>query len=401
MIDFAYTAKRPTGEAKEGVVSAESAADARRLLRGEGLFPMTVTSATVARPVRRRKRTGGGRVRQTDLLMMTSQLSIMSRSGVDLADALKGVAEECSNLTLQKVLLQVFEDVSSGETVSAALARHSDIFGETYVVAIQAAEASGRMTDVLDRLTRLLRYEIRLRNTVRGILTYPLILFVVAFLVSGALILFVLPQFADVFKDLNKPVPPITQMLLDVSVFVRSSFLYLLPAAAAAVFGLWKALQTERFRLATDRIAVSIKGLGPAVQSLMSGRMFTLLGTMLESGIPLLDALGLCRTASRNRLMQQLFRRLEDDVLNGRGISAGLATATCIPSGASQMISTAERSGRLGEVIQTVGEFYEDEGERQIRQAVRFLEPVIILVMGVFVSFVVMSVMMPLLDVTG
>ena len=256
------------------------------------------------------------------------------------------------------------------------------------------------MTEVLERLTNLLRYEIRLRNTIRGIMTYPLILFGVAFLVSCALVLFVLPQFATVFEDLDKPVPPTTQILLDISVFVRSYFLYLIPTAIVLFIGGWKALKTKSVKLIIDRIILSVKGLGPAVQSLSAGRMFTLMGTMLQSGIPLLDALGLCRTASGNILLQRLFGKLEEDVVNGRGISAGLSTADCIPPGASQMISTAERTGRLAEVIQTVGQFYEEEGERQIKQAVKFLEPAIILTMGVFVSFIVMSVMLPLLDVS-
>lgn len=400
MIDFSYTAKRVTGEAASGVITADSIAHARELLRGEGLFPLSVDMRSRLPARRVKRRAGGKKVRQTDLLMFTSQLSIMSRSGVDLADALKGASEECSNPVLQTTLEKVYEDVAGGETVSSALAKHSSVFGETYIVAIQAAEASGQMTEVLDRLTRLLRFEIKLRNTVRGILTYPLILFSVAVMVCAALVLFVLPQFAQVFEDLDKPVPPTTQMLLDVSVFIRSYFLYLIPLSVVLGIVGWRSLQSDTVRLLFDRVLLNIRGLGPAVQSLSAGRTFTLMGTMLQSGIPLLDALNLCRTASRNRLLQSLFARLEDDVMNGRGISAGLGTADCIPSGAAQMIATAERSGRLAEVVQTVGEFYEEEGERQVRTAVKFLEPAIILSMGVFVSFIVMSVMLPLLDVS-
>jgi type II secretory pathway component PulF len=149
-----------------------------------------------------------------------------------------------------------------------------------------------------------------------------------------------------------------------------------------------------------DRFLMQARGIGPAMQGLTTGRVFTLLGTMLESGIPLLDALKLCRTSVRNQLFQKLFDQLEDDVMNGKGIGLSLGTASFVPGGAAQMIATAERSGELGSVMQTVGEFYEEEGERQIREAVKFLEPAIILVMGVFVSFIVISVMLPMLDVS-
>jgi type IV pilus assembly protein PilC len=298
-------------------------------------------------------------------------------------------------------LKTVYEDVAAGDAVSVALERHTNIFGQTYVVAIKAAEASGQMTEVLDRLTKLLRFEIRMRNTIKGVMTYPIILFFVALMVSGALILFVLPQFAIVFENLEKPVPPSTQFMLDISVLVRSNFMYLIPALIAAAIGAWRAMALESVRLILDSILLRMKGIGPAVQSLAAGRLFTLMGTMLQSGIPLLEVLSLCRAATRNRLLKQLFYQLEDDVINGRGIGPGLAAADCIPRGAAQMISTAEGTGRLAEVIQTVGEFYEEEGERLIKQAVKILEPAIILVMGVFVSFIVMSIMLPLLDISS
>ena len=131
MTDFAYTAKQTTGEAAEGTISADSIAQARELLRGMGLFPLSVAAS--GSRARQKRRRSGGRIRHADLLMLTSQLTIMSRSGVDLADALKGVAEECAHPILQKALRQIYEDVASGQTVSAALNRHTDIFGETYI----------------------------------------------------------------------------------------------------------------------------------------------------------------------------------------------------------------------------------------------------------------------------
>ncbi|MCA9047513.1 MAG: type II secretion system F family protein, partial [Planctomycetaceae bacterium] len=306
-MDFFYTARNASGAASDGVVVAQTAAQARQLLRGDGLFPLTLTARVLPSV---RSRSGGAkvgrrrRVSANDLLMLTSQLSIMARSGVDLADSLKGVAEQCENPRLKETLHQVFDDVAGGETFSEALGRHSALFGETYIVAIQAAEASGRMSDVLDRLTRLQRYEIRLRNTITSILTYPIILFFVAMMVSTALILFVLPQFATVFEDLEKPVPASTQILLDLSSFVRGNIVLIGGGVCGAAVLLWRGLKTDAVRVLFDRLLLTMKGIGPAVQSLSAGRLFTLMGTMLQSGIPLVDALTLCRTASRNRLLQ-------------------------------------------------------------------------------------------------
>jgi type II secretory pathway component PulF len=400
-MQFSYTARSGTGTSATGVIDATSVAEARQMLRAEGLYPLSVTGAklpglTVQKTRKPRKK----KVRPTDLLMLTSQLSIMSKSGVDLADALKGIAQECPNLKLKQTLQNIYDDVAAGQTVSAALEKHKTLFGSTYIAGIRAGEASGRLPEVLDRLTSLQRYEIRLRNTIKSILTYPIILTCVALLVSSALILFVLPQFATVFEDLERSVPPTTQFLLDISVFVRTHLTLLIPSLLVGIFLIYRMLRTERYRMLMDRFLMQARGIGPAMQGLTTGRVFTLLGTMLESGIPLLDALKLCRTSVRNQLFQKLFDQLEDDVMNGKGIGLSLGTASFVPGGAAQMIATAERSGELGSVMQTVGEFYEEEGERQIREAVKFLEPAIILVMGVFVSFIVISVMLPMLDVS-
>ena len=400
-MQYSYTAKTGTGEPSTGIIDAPSVAEARQMLRADGLFPLSVNVAMAPGfSSAKTRKAKGKKVRRTDLLMLTSQLSIMSKSGVDLADALKGIAADCPNAKLKETLEQIYDDVASGQTVSDALAKHDRIFGSTYVAGIRAGEASGRLTDVLDRLTSLQRYEIRLRNTITSILTYPIILSCVAILVSSALILFVLPQFATVFSDLEKPVPPSTQFLLDISVFIRSNLTLLIPGLLVSLFLLYRMSRTDRYRTLMDQFLMQAKGIGPAMQGLTTGRVFTLMGTMLESGIPLLDALKLCRTSVNNQLFQKLFDRLEDDVMNGRGIGTSLSSAGFIPGGAAQMIATAERSGELGNVMQTVGSFYEEEGERQIRATVKFLEPAIILTMGVFVAFIVISVMLPMLDVS-
>ncbi|MCH7685218.1 MAG: type II secretion system F family protein, partial [Planctomycetes bacterium] len=310
------------------------------------------------------------------------------------------LAEQCSNPTLKKTLDAVYQDVSSGKPVSVALRKHSHIFGDAYVASIAAAEASGTMTEVLGRLADLLRNEIRLRNTLRSALAYPIVLGSVALLVVAALVFFVLPQFSKVFIDMGTPAPPMTQMLMDAANALRDHFLILLAVFGGGVWALSRFWFTDRGSRYWDGLVLNAVVIRNATQPLLLGRMFRLLGTMLQSGIPLLEAIRLCRSSVRNRHYRKLFDSLENDVMNGEGVAKALAAAQFVPSGATQMVTTAERTGKLGTVMQSVGEFYEDEGERQVHQLAKLLEPAIIVFMGVIVAFVVLSIMLPLLDVS-
>ncbi len=397
-----YTARSDDGSSVQGTFEAATLSEARDQLRTRGLYPVTLNEGGTGQS----GRAGGGRSRRgrvpkSELMLATSQLAIMTRSGVDLADALLNVADQCQHPVLKKTLQNVHEEVSGGQTVSGAMRNHMAIFGVTYVAMIASGEASGTLNDVLSRLAEMLRNEIRFRSTVVSILAYPAVLVVVAGFVVTALIMFVLPQFGTIFRDMGKPAPPTTQMLLDISEFLRGHLLLVGGCAAGLLALLLRLRQSDAARMKCDRWMLTAPVIRGASQALLSGRMLRLLGTMLATGVPLLEALRLCASAVENRVFRSLLEDLEEEVVNGRGLAQAMIASPYIPPGAAQMAATAEKSGRLGEVLQAVGEFYEEEGERKLRQAVKLLEPAIILMMGAVVATVVLSVMLPLLDVSS
>lgn len=400
-MQFTYAAKSSSGATVNGTIEAQTLSDARRLLRAQGMFPLTCAQASLgARAAFAGKVRAGAKVPKTELMMMTSQLAIMTRTGVDLADALKNLAGQCRHPQLKKTLADIYDRVSGGQTVSSALGHHTHVFGPAYVAAIAAGEASGSLTEVLIRLEQLLRNEIRLKSAVWSIMAYPVVLLAVAGFVVSVLLLFVLPQFSLVFRDLGTTPPPTTQFLLESSMWVREKLFWLAGGVIIGGLGLIRLSRTESARYTRDKLLITAPFVKRATQAILTGRVFRLLGTILETGVPLLDGLKLCRTTVGNSLFQRLFSDLEDDVINGEGIGARMAASPMIPPSAAQMVQTAEKSGRLGEVLTSVGEFYEEEGERQLRQFVKLLEPFIIVLMGVVVAIVVLSVMLPLLDVS-
>lgn len=400
---FHYTAKSSAGVTSSGVLEADSLAAVRQLLREKGLFALALNpepqalTASGSSSSRLLLRTG---ISKRDILMLTSQLVIMTRSGVELAEALQICRDQCAIPALRKSLEQIYSDLSDGLSVSSALKRQTHVFGEAYAASVAAGEASGQITEVLVRMADMLRNEIRLQSTLRGALSYPIVLMSVSLLVVAALVGFVLPQFSQIFSEMEIPTPASTQILLDLSALLRHHGWWCGLGLIAAVVGgikLWSTQPIRRFR---DGMTLNTIVVRDVTRSLFIGRTFRLLGTMLQSGVPLLDALSLCRSTLKNSRYHELFDSLQTEVLNGRGIGQALVATPFVPGSAAQMVLTAERAGKLGNVMQMVGEFYEDDGERRLQEFAKLLEPAIIVIMGAVVAFIVASVMLPMLDIS-
>lgn len=403
IMQFTYTAKSLRGEVTNGLLDAETIAAARQVLRDRGLFALTLVQNATGKAATQVARRGlwKQRVSKHEIMLLTSQLVIMSRAGVDLAESLKNVAATCRNPTLKAALDSIYEDVGQGLSFSAAMKKQTHLFGEAYLASVAAGEASGKVAEVLSRMADMLRNEIKLQTTLRSAMSYPLVLMVVCALVVAALMLFVLPQFEQVFADMGTTPPATTQFLLSLSGELRRRF-WLWGALALAVPWLaFKIFWTARLRRLIDNLALRTIVIGEVLQSLVTGRLFGIMGTMLQSGVPLVQALQLCRSTMRSICYQELLDDMQEEILNGRTIGRVLNNAPVVPAGAAQMIGTAEQSGKLGLVMQMVGEYYESEGQRKIQDLAKLLEPAIIIVMGVVVAFVVASIMLPMLDISA
>lgn len=341
------------------------------------------------------------KVSQRDLAEITSQLAIMIRSGVDVTTSLETLARQCRRPALKAILQDVHADVTGGRSFSEALRRYMNVFGETYIAAATAGEASGRLPEVLGHLSNLQRSELRLRSTVRTLLAYPVVLASVSAVVILGLVLFVLPQFASIFEQFDTPLPVLTRVLLAIADEVRGRYWLWGPLPIVAFVGLLALRFSATGRRFWDRFVLSAVLVRDVTRALLIGRVCRLLGIMIESGVPLLECLQLVRSAVKNSLYRELFGQLEQDVLNGRGLGRSLIDSAFVPPGAAEMMVTAERTGTMGPVMQLIGQHYEEEGESKLRELVTILEPAITCVMGVVVAFVVLSVMLPMFDLAS
>lgn len=407
-MNFQYVVKAKDGSQSRGRIEAPSAADARRMLLEQGKFALSLSevSAGMNGPLQlKRQKTQltlfAPKISKADVLMTTSQLYVMSQAGIDIAESIQSVAENCTHKEMRRVLNEIYSDVATGLSVSVALEKHVHVFGESYVSAIAAAEASGTMTAALKRLSEMLQNEIRMRGTIGSALSYPLALSVISIAVIGAMFFFVLPQFGEVFQNLGKTPPPFTTMLLSLSQTLKENMLFVLLGMGALIAGGVYSLIAPATKRFWHSVVINVFPLHKAMRPLLMGQMFRLLSTMLQSKVPLLEAIKLCQRSVKNLHFRELFQALEDEVQVGNGMSDTLTKAPFIPPSAAQMVRTAERSGKLGEILETVGKFYEEEGERQLQKLVKLLEPIIVVGMGVVVAGVVASVIIPLLDVSS
>lgn len=407
---FQYLAKDRQGKSVDGNFEGDSALAVRHRLRSQGLFALSVVQVESRSQIRRapflelskspKFSFWKARVKTSELIVALSQLSIMCQSGDDLAEALNTVANQCPAPALKRVLLVAYQDVSQGLKFSVAIAKHTGVFSESMVAALAAGEQAGRIVDVLERTTRMLRKDQNLRSSVLGMLMYPAVLCTITLNVICAMLFFVLPQFATIFEDMGRPVPPLTSILLALGTGLRNHWIAI-ALGAGGIIGLMVYFRKHsRVHRILDAALLNTMILKESMRALITGRLFRLLGTMLENGVPLLESIRLCRNATRNRLFQEMFEKVEQEILQGEGMSQTLVSATFLPAGAAHMVSTGERTGKLPAVLLSVGEYFEDEGESRLRTLVKMLEPAIIVGLGGVVAVVVLSIILPLLDVT-
>jgi type II secretory pathway component PulF len=341
-----------------------------------------------------------GRVRKQDIADMTAQLAIMTRSGVDLASALSSLVTQCDRPYLAEVLSDINELVLSGNTLSESLKQHPDVFDGAYVATIAAAEASGRMAEVLQQLAEMQRSEMRLRRSIKSLATYPILLTVISTAVIATLVMVVLPKFSAIFAQYNTPLPAVTKFLLAIAGEAQSRWWLWLPLIGGGGVGAYYWRRTEQGRRLIDAALIHGVIVRDVVRPLLIGRTCRMIGLLLQSGVPLLDSLRLCKQAINNSVYKILLDDLVTSVVNGRGMAGPLSEAEIVPVSAREMLMTAERTGSLADVSQMLGSYYEEEAETRMRSVVKLLEPMITVIMGAVVAVVVLAVMLPIFDLS-
>lgn len=376
---FKYRGYSSTGGSSAGTVEADGLKDAAAKIKAMGLYPREIELAS-----QRKRWWAAKRTDAASLPSVTRQLSVLLASGVPLVEALRALSREARG-SWRDVLVDIREKVAGGASLSRALEEHDGVFPEFYRSMVAAGEQSGTQDRVLDRLADFLESQAAVKSKVRTAMVYPLFMAGVGIVVLAFLFTFVVPKIVKIFENSEAALPLPTVILMGISDFFVGYWWALLLAVAAAV---WQGRKLHgRHRKSVDRLLLR------TFQSLYLSRFARTLSFLLEGGLPMLRSLELAGRTTGNQWLNDIIRRAEGRVTEGSRLSASLEG---MPPVMLELVGTGERSGRLPEVLGRAADTYETEFDRKVQRALALMEPVMILLMGVIVGFVVFAVLLPM-----
>ena len=400
---YEYDALSSKGKRLRGIVDAESTLAARQKLRETDLYLITLRETTPEEkqgaPHAKAVDTLFKRVSQRDISIMTRQLATLLGSGIPLVNALIAILSQTVNTQLKRILAQIKEGVNEGNSLAQSFSRYPRTFSPFYINMVRAGEASGTLDIVLERLADFNENQQALRARVKAALAYPLFMFLIGSLVLLFLTTFIVPKITTIFDEVHQTLPGITVFLITLSEFLKSSWSALLLAGIALYVGVRYAIRkTRKGQYLWDRVKIRMPLIGPMIHKMAMARLSRTLATLLRSGVPLMTALSIAKNVVTNNLMADAVDEAAQNVQEGQSLSAALARSTLFPPFSLQMIAMGEQSGTLEEMLAKIAASYETEVESGIMLITSMLEPVMILVMGLFVGIIVIAILLPIFE---
>lgn len=402
MAQFQYRATDVQGKIVEGSMEAGEERSVVQRLQERGLIPIRIGSgSTSVRPTRVLSLPSFGRntVRTKDLLIFTRELSTLLGAGMPLDRSLTTLTQLAQTAVLKRITAEVLEAVRGGSSLAEALEQHPDAFPPLYVNMVKAGEIGGVLDDVLARLVDYLASVQELRDEVRSAMTYPILLVGVGGVSIIILLVYVLPKFATMFADLGQALPLSTRMMLGISDAFSSP--WILPGIAAFVLGVWAFWRwlKANHRYALDVFRLRVPLLGSLLRRMEVARFGRTLGTLLRSGVPVLQALDIVQAVAGNQVISRAVSEVQVGVREGAGMSGPLGRTGAFPDLALQMIAVGEDTGKLDEMLISIADYFDREVRNEVKRLTGLLEPIMILVMGGVVGFMVISMLMAVFSI--
>jgi type IV pilus assembly protein PilC len=393
MASFSYTARALNGELKTATIDAATREDAVAQLRRQRLTVVKVDEES------KRQKPGGGKIKMRDIVIFTRQFSTMINSGLPLVQALDILAKQSENKTLQEVTRAVVFDVESGHTVADALRKHPKAFNDLYVNMVAAGEAGGILDTILMRLAVFMEKNDVLIRKVKGAMIYPAVIMSVAAIAITVLLIFVIPVFENMFGSVGLALPLPTRIVIGVSKFLRgwggaASVLGII----GSVFAIKNYYKTSDGKLVIDRALLKFPVLGDVLRKSAVSRFTRTLGTLISSGVSILDGLEITAKTAGNRVIQDAIMASRSSIAGGDTIAAPLAKSQVFPPMVISMIAVGESTGGLDEMLSKIADFYDEEVDAAVSGLLSLLEPVMIVFLGVVVGGMVIAMYLPIFD---
>jgi len=376
------------------------------LTQSAGPTPRRRSRAPAAQAIQWSPRLYRVRVKSGDLILFSTQLSVMLDSGVILSDALDAIAEQAGDPRFKTIILDISERVKGGDNFSKALSFYPRIFNSMFVSMVRASEASGTMVEMLSVLTGYLNFETETRKRVKGALTYPIIMVLMAIAATGTLMFFVLPRFMRIYESRGASLPKLTQVLVACSKVIGNLEVMTMILTSVIVVGtvLYYWAKTVTGHRVIDNIKVHTPVVGSMFVDMVVTRSMRIMATMVNTGVRLLDAIQVVQGAVNNYYFQKLWSEVHQRIQDGYQLSEAILIAEgsdLIAPGIIQMLRAGEKSGRLGEVCDKVSVFYEKKLEASIRNVMTLIEPLMITILGAIIGTIAIALLLPVFRVSS
>jgi type IV pilus assembly protein PilC len=395
MITFSYQARDASGRIVSGNQDALNEDNAVTSLMSRGLMVLSLQKKAVVSRTKKRVWT----VKETDLVLFTRQLATMIEAGISLVQALTALYEQSDpkrQRSLRHVISDVIARVQGGETLNESIAKHPRVFNRLFVSMVKAGEAGGLLAEILDRLAGFLEASARLRKKVKSAMTYPVIVLCIAFAITTFLIVRVVPVFGEIFKDFGAKLPAPTQLLLDLSDFVRGNWYFLALGIGGTIFGVRMFLRSKRGKQLTDKWKLKMPVFGPLIHKICMSRFSRTFAQLIRSGVPILEVLDIVGATSGNHVIESSIKSVSEDVERGDNLSVALSKKSIFPPMLLRMVAAGEQTGKIDTMLEKMADFWDEEIEATLDALTSLIEPMLIVFLGVIVGGIVIAMFLPI-----
>lgn len=400
MQNYAYTARDDKGVATTGVMQASSIGEVMQQLRAAGKYPISIKPMESSEQGTRSMSPRGIKIARADVIQVSHQLSIMLETGVTLADALDCIAAQSTKPNVKKLVEDLQTQVQSGTDFSTALSKHPRSFPRVFVALMKAAERSGMLSKMLHRATAYLRDEQETLRRVKGALTYPGIMLTFALSTTVFLLAFVLPRFTQIYARKGAALPTPTKILMYSSNFLVNHWMLLIAGTIGLAAALYLYVSTTGGARMYHLLQLRIPLIGAMLRKLHLSRGLRMLGTMAGAGVSLVECVATARDLCGNVYFRELWDEVSTQIQAGKQMSEPLSHSNLVPRGVAQMIHSGEKSGKLAHVTEQVATFSEAELKETIADLTRYIEPAMIIIMGIIIGGVALALMLPIFTIS-
>jgi type IV pilus assembly protein PilC len=389
---YQWSGKTPRGIIESGEVTASTKEDVIAILGKKHIVPTLITEKP------KKALFGlGGRVKDKDIVVFTRQFSTMINAGLPLVQALEILSTQVENKAFGKIIGQVKTDVESGLTYADSLKKHPRIFSELYANMVAAGESGGILDTILNRLAAYIEKAMKLKKKVKGAMVYPAVISTVAVLVIVIIMVFVVPTFSKMFAQLGGTLPLPTRMVIGLSKFVAGTggIISLVSIIAAVVF-ITQFVKTEKGRKVIDFILLKLPIFGTLLNKVAVAKFTRTLGTLVSSGVPILDGLEITAKTSGNKIVEQAIMGVRKEVVGGKTIAEPINKAKVFPPMVTHMIAVGESTGALDAMLGKIADFYDDEVDAAVSNLTAMMEPLMMVFLGTTVGFIVVAMYLPI-----